>query len=132
MAPLRLWAENRHQRDHEADQVIPLTVNEIRRLFATLTRPDRPVEHTLAWSHGVDDTKPAPDTGTTDDDSNITDSAAVLGGGSARSTARGRILPSDTPFVNSTDPWPDYMTDRPQSAHGASDYSPTKGTLSGC
>lgn len=30
--------------------MIPLTVNEIRRLFAALTHPHHPIEHTLAWS----------------------------------------------------------------------------------
>jgi len=32
------------------DELIPLTVNEIRRLFATFTRPRHPFRHTKAWS----------------------------------------------------------------------------------
>lgn len=34
----------------EPDELIPLTVNEIRRLHARLHQPDRPLEHCLSWS----------------------------------------------------------------------------------
>jgi DDE superfamily endonuclease len=47
----RLWTTHRPLRDHEpGEELIPLTINEIRRRFATLTRPDHPIDHTLAWS----------------------------------------------------------------------------------
>jgi hypothetical protein len=32
------------------DEMIPFTVNEIRRLWATLTAPRHPRQHTQAWS----------------------------------------------------------------------------------
>jgi hypothetical protein len=49
-----------------SDELIPLTVNEIRRLFARLTRRTTPTNTTDAGHYADGATKPAPDDATTD------------------------------------------------------------------